>query len=141
MKVVIDVVCCSLVHISSEVDWETEAANEENRVFEELVVEMLDFIAKCIQEPKLYADKFNNQKRQFLVSLGFTFLKTTASEREKMISDSDDFVHLALDTCDKQKSGIIKTQAGKIIESFCDHIEGSTSFLAVFACKSLDWAL
>lgn len=76
-----------------------------------------------------------------MVNIGFTFLKTTAKERESMINDSDDFVHLALDTCDKQRSGIIKTQAAKILESMCDSIEGSTSFLAVFACKSLDWAL
>jgi len=76
-----------------------------------------------------------------MVNLGFTFLRTTRTEREKMVTDSDDFVHLALDTCDKQKSGIIKTQAAKLIESLCDNIEGSTSFLAVFACKALNWAL
>jgi hypothetical protein len=124
-------------------DWETLADAEKSELagFEELVTEMMEFVAKCIGEPRYYQEIFVQAKKLLMVNVGFTFLKTTAMEREKMVNDSDDFVHLALDTCDKQRSGIIKTQAAKILEALCDHIEGSTSFLAVFACKALDWAL
>jgi hypothetical protein len=93
-------VCNSLLHVSGHVDWET-LSQKEGSSFEELVVEMIDFVAKCIHEPKHYQDLFVAIKRQLMVGLGFTFLRTTASEREKMITDSDEFVHLALDTCDK----------------------------------------
>jgi hypothetical protein len=106
-----------------------------------MMVEMMEFIAKCTCEPKHYQDFFIPVKRQIIVNVGLTFLKTTAGERVKMVEDSDDFVHLALDTCDKQKSGIVKSQAAKILEGLCDNIEGSTSFMAVFTCKALTWAL
>lgn len=58
-----------------------------------------------------------------------------------MLHDSDDFVHLALDVCDKQESGIIKTQAAKLLESLCDNIEGTVSFLAIFVCNAMTWAM
>ena len=42
---------------------------------------------------------------------------------------------------EQEVSYIVKTQAAKVIEGLCDHIEGSTSFLAVFVCKAMTWAL
>lgn len=58
-----------------------------------------------------------------------------------MIKDPDNFVHLALDTCDKQKSMIVKTQAAKIIEALCDNIDGAVSFITYFTCQSINKSL
>jgi hypothetical protein len=51
-----------------------------------------------------------------------------------MIKDPDQFVSLALDTCDKQTSKIVKTQAAKLLETICDSIDGAVSFVTLFAC-------
>jgi len=103
MKDIIKVVCSTLLFVSNEQDWETIVADqqENNRGYEELIVEMLEFLVKCISEPKHYQEIFVSSRRLLMVNLGFTFLRTTRQERERMVSDSDDFVHLALDTCDK----------------------------------------
>ena len=47
-----------------------------------------------------------------------------------MIEQPEEFVNLALDTIDKQSSEIPKTAAAALLEVFCDHIDGSTSFIS-----------
>ena len=47
-----------------------------------------------------------------------------------MKEDPEEFVNLALDTVDKQESDMPKTAAASLLETLCDHIDGSTSFLA-----------
>lgn len=44
-----------------------------------------------------------------LVNVCLTLMRTTKPEYEQMIKDPEQFVALALDTCDKQKSKIVKT--------------------------------
>lgn len=68
-------------------------------------------------------------------------MRTTKPEYEQMIKDPDSFVNLALDTCDKQKSKIVKTHAAKLLESICDTIDGAVSFITLFCCQSLSLAL
>jgi hypothetical protein len=55
-----------------------------------------------------------------------------------MREEPEEFVNLALDlhriihgcTIDKQSSEVPKTAAAALLETFCDHIDGSTSFIA-----------
>lgn len=54
-----------------------------------------------------------------------------------MASDPDQFVSLALDTCDKQKSRVVKTHAAKLLETLCDSVDGAVSFVTLFCCQSL----
>ena len=49
-----------------------------------------------------------------------------------MYDNPANFVSLALDTCDKQKSNIVKTQAAKLIEGLCDNIDGSVTLTTYF---------
>lgn len=49
-----------------------------------------------------------------------------------MIKDPDEFVNLALDTCDKQSSKVVKTQGAKLLESICDNIDGAITFVTLF---------
>jgi len=55
--------------------------------------------------------------------------------------DPDQFVQLALDTCDKQQSKVVKTQAAKLIETLCDNVDGCVSFITLFCCQSINIAL
>lgn len=50
-------------------------------------------------------------------------------------------MQLALDTCDKQKSKIVKTQAAKLLEAMCDNVDGAVSFVTLFSCQSISLAM
>lgn len=50
-----------------------------------------------------------------------------------MYDQPQEFVSLALDTCDKQGSYIVKTQAAKFFEGLCDNIDGAVT-LTTFFC-------
>ncbi|CAK67075.1 unnamed protein product (macronuclear) [Paramecium tetraurelia] len=45
----------------------------------------------------------------------------------------EEFVNIAIDVVDKQESDLPKTAATTLLESLCDHIDGSTSYLAQMA--------
>ena len=68
-------------------------------------------------------------------------LKTTQSELDMVTKDPEQFVQLALDTCDKQRSKVVKTQAAKLIDTLCDNIDGSLSFITLFCCQAISIAL
>lgn len=58
-----------------------------------------------------------------------------------MRKDPEQFMNLALDTCDKQKSLVIKTQGAKLLEAICDNIDGAVSFVTIFCCQAINYAL
>lgn len=57
------------------------------------------------------------------------------------LDDPQEFVNLALDTCDKQKSRVVKTQAAKLFESLCDNIDGATTLTSYFCIQSINVTL
>ena len=67
-------------------------------------------------------------------------MQTTKSEYDTMQSDPEQFINLALDMCDKQKSQVIKTQGAKLLEAICDNIDGSVSFITFFCCAAINLA-
>jgi hypothetical protein len=56
-----------------------------------------------------FKDIFFRYLPNLILDVGLTLIKTTESERQDMYDKPQDFVNLALDTCDKQQSGIVKT--------------------------------
>jgi len=58
-----------------------------------------------------------------------------------MFSDPEEFVSLALDTCDKQESDCIKTKAASLLEAMCDNIDGSVTTLVQFCSNALNYSL
>lgn len=58
-----------------------------------------------------------------------------------MYDDPQEFVNLALDTCDKQQSGTVKTQAAKLFEALCDNVDGSVTLTSFFCIQSLNLTL
>jgi hypothetical protein len=63
----------------------------------------------------------------------YPFICTSPKEFEQMTEEPDEFVNIALDTVDKQSSNILKTNVASLLESLCDHIDGSTSFISQIA--------
>lgn len=76
-----------------------------------------------------------------MVYVALPFIRTNQLEIEEMRTDPEQFVNLALDTCDKQKSKVIKTQGAKLLEAMCDNIDGAVSFVTLFCCQSIHLAL
>lgn len=101
---------------------------------------MVETLAIFIGEKEFYAI-FSMSYKLLLVHVALNFLKTSKSEYEQMLNDPEQFVNLALDTCDKQNSKVVKTQGAKLLESLCDNIDGVVSFITIFCSQSLVYAL
>lgn len=90
-------------------------------------------------------EQFKNIFFRFLPNLildvGLNLMKTTESERQDMQDRPAEFVALALDTCDKQQSGIVKTQAAKLFEGLCDNIDGAVTYTSYFCIQALNMTL
>jgi hypothetical protein len=81
---------------------------------------------------KPFYETFSQCYKHLLVLVALNMIKTSKEEYEQMIKDPDQFVNLALDTCDKQSSKVIKTQGAKLLESICDNIDGAITFTTLF---------
>jgi hypothetical protein len=61
---------------------------------------MLEAMVLMIGE-KEYYELYSTYQRSLLVLVSLNLMKTTKTEYEQMIKDPEQFVNLALDTCDK----------------------------------------
>ena len=84
---------------------------------------------------------FGDNMAHIVVSVCMNLIKTTASEAELIMNDPTEFINLSLDCCDKQKSNVMKSQACKLLENMCDHVDGATTCVTTFACNALNLAL
>jgi hypothetical protein len=69
---------------------------------------MVETLVIFIGEKEFY-NIYSHSYKLLLVHVALNFLKTSRSEYESMIKDPEQFVNLALDTCDKQNSKVVKT--------------------------------
>ena len=65
-------------------------------------------------------------------------MRTTKSEFSGMFSAPEEFVNLALDTCDKQESECVKTKAASLLEAMCDNVDGSVSSLVKYCVDAIN---
>lgn len=86
-------------------------------------------LANAGSQTELYS-LFSDTRVSFITDLVYPFLITSKKEYNDMQEQPEEFVNLALDTVDKQESDVPKTAAANLLETFCDHIDGSISFLA-----------
>lgn len=134
---VCEILVQSLVVIAQRDD--LEKMIEESDIAD-LLVEMVETLVIFITEKEFY-NIFSASYKLLLVHVSLNFLKTSRSELEQMSNDPEQFVNLALDTCDKQNSKVVKTQGAKLLESLCDNIDGVVSFITIFCSQSLVFAL
>lgn len=69
---------------------------------------MVETLTIFVGEKEFY-NIFSVSYKLLLIHVSLNFIRTSKSEMEQMIVDPDQFVNLALDTCDKQNSKVIKT--------------------------------
>ncbi|CAD8182699.1 unnamed protein product [Paramecium octaurelia] len=93
---------------------------------------MLRLLAHLGGQAELYP-QFQDSKNALITDIIYPFLITTKSEYQIMKEQPEEFVNIALDVVDKQESDLPKTAATTLLETLCDHIDGSTSFLAQMA--------
>jgi hypothetical protein len=55
-----------------------------------------------------------------------------------MYEDPQEFVNLALDTCEGQESKSVKTQAAKLFESLADNINGALTLTTFFSLQFIN---
>ena len=79
-----------------------------DKKFQDLIVESLEFLSLIAGENQ-FGEIFADFKRQILVQICFNLVKINDEERTLMDQQPDEFVQIALDTCDKQQSMTIKT--------------------------------
>ena len=96
-----------------------------------LVVQILETLQIAVREREFY-HLFADHKEHILANVVFPLMCTTPDERQKLAEDPAEFVNLGLDTCDKQRSHTVKTQAAKLLEGFTDHIDGAGAFTLYF---------
>jgi hypothetical protein len=80
----------------------------QDEIFSDLMVEAIETLVLYSGEMEFQEDLIKGS-RPLLVHVAFNLLRTQQSELELLQNDPDEFVHLALDTCDKQKSRTVKT--------------------------------
>ena len=105
----------------------------EDETFQDIIVESMETLCLFVGEKEFY-DILVEKSKELLVKVCLNLMRTTSQEYEQMINDPEQFVALALDTCDKQHSKIVKTQAAKLLEAICDNIDGTVSFITLFCC-------
>eukprot|EP00357_Protocruzia_adherens_P031356 CAMPEP_0114996878 /NCGR_PEP_ID=MMETSP0216-20121206/14576_1 /TAXON_ID=223996 /ORGANISM="Protocruzia adherens, Strain Boccale" /LENGTH=1103 /DNA_ID=CAMNT_0002361173 /DNA_START=31 /DNA_END=3342 /DNA_ORIENTATION=- len=120
-----------------EIDLEKQLAN---KYIEPLVVECLKLLTKTAREREFYP-AFAEHKKTLLVNVILVLLRAGRDECDKFTEDPDDFVALAVDACDKQKSDVYKTAAAELLELICDHIDGAITFISYFVCCTIDFAI
>ena len=55
-----------------------------------------------------------------------------------MYDEPQEFVNLALDTCEEQKSRTVKTQAAKLAEALVDNINGALTLIMFYSLQSMN---
>jgi len=79
-----------------------------DETYSELMVSLLDILI-ILSGQQAFQEIFIHNKAKLLVSICMNMIKTGESEATLILSDPQEFVNLAIDCCDKQKSMTVKT--------------------------------
>ena len=112
----------------------------EEETISNFIIELLE-LNHCITQYEQFKLTFLKYLPSLILDVCLQMIKTTETERQQMYDNPQEFVSLALDTCDRQKSYIIKTQAAKLIEALCDNIDGAVTLITFFCVNSLNFTL
>lgn len=123
-----------MIYFGQRTDVET-FLNED--VLNSMIIEMLDTLCTAAS-----FDEFNDKYFQLLPNLildvCFILIRTTQSERDNMYENPQEFVNLALDTCEGQESKSVKTQAAKLFEALADNINGALTLTTFFSLQFIN---
>lgn len=108
--------------------------------FSNFVLELLETLCKSTEYEE-YSSFFFQFLPNLILDVAFVQIRTTTEERQQMYDDPQEFVNLALDTCEAQKSKTIKTQAAKLFESLVDNIPGALTLIVYYSLASMNYVL
>ncbi|KRX04002.1 Armadillo-type fold [Pseudocohnilembus persalinus] len=112
----------------------------ENEQMSKLLVENLNFIKVCMGQQDFY-HLFAENKNTLLLNVILPLMRTTPSEIDDFQDNPQQFVNLALDTCDKQLSDTHKTAASQLLEILCDNIDGCTTYVGAVTLSTIRYSL
>jgi hypothetical protein len=128
----------SAVTFASSPDFED--ITEDNETIAELMTNLLSLLT-VVSQDETFFEIYQQRHVELIVTLCLNCMRTSKSEFATMFNDSEEFVNLALDTCDKQESECIKTKAASLLEAMCDNIDGSVTTLVQFSTNALNYSL
>lgn len=111
----------------------------DNTNISDLTCGFLRLMTNMLEDNNFYAF-FSQMKEKVIVDICLILLRTTLKEKGYLIADPENFINLALDTCDKQQSGVCKTESAKLLEAICDHIDGALTFVGNFCSEAMNYA-
>jgi len=115
--------------VKSKYNSENGLVFDNQNTVEKIVLDIIGFMKNMLEDP-MYSKEIMQYKEILITDIIFPMLRTTKEECENLIKDPDNFVSLAQDTCDVQKSKILKTEAASLLETVCEQLDGSLSFLS-----------
>ncbi len=83
---------------------------------------------------------FVTSNRSIIVDILLVLLRSSEKDHKAMQSDPENFVNLAVDTCDKQCSETYKTEAARLLRNVCERVDGCLSFTSVFCGETIKYA-
>lgn len=109
------------------------------KVTKRFITSLLATLCSMLEDNGFYPF-FSANKSSFIVNIILLLMRSTQHERQMLITEPQEFVNLGLDTCDKQSSRVPKTEAAKLLESICDHIDGAITYVMRFCCEAVHCA-
>jgi len=104
-------------------------------------------IRKSIKMLSLFSSEINfspfftENGTKLVISVVLPYLIPSEEEKENCKLDPAEFVNLGIDAVFQQKSEIVKTTAAKVLETFCEKIDGLVSFTVSFLLEVLQRTL
>lgn len=105
----------------------------------QLISNLLKFLSNALSESKLVPFLDSNKSR-LIAEVILVLLRATREERTQLAEDPQEFVSLALDTCESHTSETPKTEAAKLLARLCGRVEGSLHFAATFCCEAVRYS-
>jgi len=122
---------------SDSIDLEKSLDNEQ---LSNCVVSCIDFLTKLTFQKELF-HLFSNNRNNLVMNICFMLVKATSQEIIDFSENPSEFVNLAIDTIEKQDSGLPKTQAMQFLEHMCGQIDGVLSYTVVMLLQIIDYSL
>jgi len=99
-----------------------------------LIVRMLEFLEEIVKDSNFF-DTFDGNKGEIMIKCLLMLLATNETDVKIMEDQPEDFVNLAIDICTEQSSKIPKTEAAKLLNKMCLHIDSFAYFAATLCCE------
>eukprot|EP00826_Nyctotherus_ovalis_P038153 TRINITY_DN355_c0_g4_i1.p1 TRINITY_DN355_c0_g4~~TRINITY_DN355_c0_g4_i1.p1 ORF type:complete len:979 (+),score=242.38 TRINITY_DN355_c0_g4_i1:128-3064(+) len=111
-----------------------------DKVTKKFITSLLVTLCSMLEDNGFYPF-FSTNKSTLLIDVIFLLMRSTQQEKQMLVTEPQEFINLGLDTCDKQSSHIPKTEAAKLLESICDHIDGAVTYVMRFCCEAARCAI